>query len=134
MNEALTALMLGHAPLAALVENRVHWRMQPRSVSGFPYVNLAVISDPRAYHMAGASALRSTRVQVDAWAETYAAAKAVSRTVDDFLSGYRGTSGGIHFQGVFVSDERDLTDKTTGEERQLFRISVDLQISWYKEA
>ncbi|MFW2541531.1 DUF3168 domain-containing protein [Primorskyibacter sp. 2E107] len=133
MEEALTALLLGHAPLQALVGTRVHWLTQPRGVTGFPYLNLTVISDPRSYHMGGESALRQSRVQADAWAETYAGAKDVGRALGGFLSGYRGVSDGINFQGVFVGDDRDLTDRTTGEERQLFRISVDLQISWNKE-
>ena len=135
MEEALTDLLLGHAPLQAIVGKRVHWLLQPRGVSGFPYLNLTVVSDPRAYHMAGQSGLRQTRVQVDMWAETYAAAKAASRVITDeaFLSGYAGKKGGINFQKIGIGGERDLTDQTTGEERQLFRISVDLEISWNKE-
>jgi Protein of unknown function (DUF3168) len=135
MIEALTALLLGHAPLQATVGDRVHWLLQPRGVSGFPYLNLTVISDPRSYHMKGQSSLRQTRVQVDIWAETYTAAKAVAGVVTDegFLSGFTGSSLGINFQKIGVGDERDLTDQTTGEERQLFRISVDLEISWNKE-
>jgi hypothetical protein len=54
-------------------------------------------------------------------------------TAETFLSGYAGTTAGIVMQKVGVAGERDLTDQTTGEERQLFRISVDLEISWNKE-
>jgi len=128
------ALLLGHAPLAALVGNRVHWLVQPRSVTGFPYVNLTVVSDPRSYHMKGETGLRKTRVQVDAWAETYEGAKAVADAVTDYLSGYSGAINGTAFQSIFIVGSRDLTDSTTGEERQLFRISVDLETSWHKES
>jgi len=133
MEEALTALLLGHAPLQVLVGTRIHWLLQPRQVSGFPYVNLTVVSDPRSYHMAGQSGLRKTRVQMDVWAETYSAAQAVERVITDFLSGFRGSEADTNLQGVFIGGARDLTDQTTGEERQLFRISVDLEISWNKE-
>ena len=134
MKEALTALLLQHTPLQGLVGDRIHWLRQPRDAFGFPYVNLTVISDPRSYHMAGESALRTTRVQVDVWAEKYGEAEAVQRLLADLLSGYRGTSDGVRFQGIFVGGERDMTDQTTGEERQLFRINVDLSISWNKES
>lgn len=135
MEEALTALLLGHAPLAAELGTRIHWRMQPRKGTAFPYLNLSVISDPRSYHMGGETALRQTRVQADVWAETYSEAKAIVRllTSPAFLSGYRGTGEGVRFQGIFVGDPKDFTDQTTGEERQLFRISVDFLISWNKE-
>lgn len=133
MEEALTALLLGHAPLQALVGNRIHWLVQPRHASGFPYVNLTVVSDPRSYHMAGQSGLRKTRVQVDVWAESYSSARSVERVIADFVSGFRGAGSGVNFRGVFIGGARDLTDQTTGEERQVFRISVDLQLIWNKE-
>ena len=133
MKEALTSLLLGDAALQALVAGRIHWLRQPRQAEGFPYVNLTMISDPRSYHMAGPSRLRTTRVQLDVWAETYAEAEAVKEAVDDLLGGYRGTLGRVRFQGIFLGGERDLNDQTTGEERQLFRINVDLSISWKKE-
>lgn len=133
MEEALTALLLGLVPLQAHVGDRIHWVRQPSAVGHFPYLNLTVISDPRSYHMKGESALRSTRVQADFWAETYSATKAAQEAMTDALSGYSGVQSGVRFQGIFIGEDRDLTDKTTGEERQLFRISVDLLISWNKE-
>jgi len=135
MEEALTSMLLGHAPLQALVGARVHWLMQPRDVSGFPYLNLQVVSDPRTYHMKGQTGLRQTQVQFDVWSETYSVTKSVVDVItdDQFLSGYQGSSNGIDFRGIFVSGKRDLTDSTTGEERQLFRASVDFEISWKKE-
>lgn len=133
IEEALTALLLAHVPLQAQVGSRIHWGRQPRDVRGFPYVNLSVVSDPRGYHMKGQSDLRQTRVQVDVWAEHYADATGVERVISDHLSGFVGVQSGAKIQGIFISEARDLTDQTTGEERQLFRISVDLEMSWNKE-
>ena len=134
MNEALTSLLLADPPLAALVADRVHWLRLPRRVSGFPYLNLQVISDPGDYHTLGDSGWHSTRVQADAWGESYSDAKAVERALRARLSGWRGVWGGIFFQGVFVVESRDLSDATAGEERQLFRIQTDLSIKWALEA
>lgn len=134
MEEALTALLLDHAPLQALLGGRVHWLVQPRDAAGFPYLNLQVVSDPHLYHMAGSSTLRRTRVQADIRAETYAGAKTVARGLNALLSGYRGVHAGVGFQGIFVGGARDLSERTAGGERQLFRISADLEISWTMES
>lgn len=133
MNEALTALLLGHVPLADLITDRVHWGRQPAHAKGFPYLNLTRVFAPRDYHMRGETDLRKTRVQIDIWAETFGAADAVQDTLASVLSGFRGSLEGVSFQGIFIVGSRDLTDQTTGGERQLFRISVDYQISWNKE-
>ncbi|QBF32146.1 DUF3168 domain-containing protein [Thalassococcus sp. S3] len=133
MEEALTTLVLGHAPLRDLVGGRVHWLRQPRDAEGFPYVNLTLVSDLHAYHMEGPSGLHRTRVQTDTWAETYGTATSVRRALTDHLSGFRGREGAIRFQGIFVGEARDFNDETTGGERQLFRASVDLDISWNEE-
>lgn len=134
METALTSVLLGSAPLTALVADRVHWLRQPDGVTGYPYVNLTLVSDPRGYHMGGPSALRKSRVQVDVWAETYLGAVAVAKVLDALLSGFSGAVGDVSFQGIFIVGEGDFTDKTAGGERQLFRRRVDLSLSWEKES
>ncbi len=133
MEEALTALLLGHAPLTGLVGQRVHWLRQPVGDAAFPYVNLQIAGGDRSYHMQGETGLRKTRVQADVWAENYTSSKAVMRAFEDVLSGYSGSILGVKIQGAFMEQPRDLTDETTGAERQLFRLTVDTEISWHLE-
>ena len=130
MEEALTSLLLADAALIALVGDRVHWVRQPADAGGFPYVNLQVVSGGVDYHLQGASGLRQNRVQVDAWAEDYAAQKAVERAILAAVSGYSGTVSGVDLHGVFVTSQRDLPDQTPDGERNLFRSSIDLEVSW----
>lgn len=132
MRDAFTSLMLGHAPLVAWVSDRVHWSMQPAQVDRFPYINLTVVSDPRRYHFQGVSDLRQTRVQLDVWAESCGEAVEVEAVVDAFLSGFSGDVDGISFRAIMLDQSGDLTDRNAGSERQLFRQSVDLFISWKK--
>lgn len=133
MQEALTAHLLSDAALTALVSDRVHWLLLPAQVGAFPYVRLQGVDAPRSYHSKGASALHIDRVQVDAWAETYASAKAVERALEARLSGFVGVVSGVEFQGVFMLDSRDLTDTTAGAERRLFRLQADFEFAWKME-
>ncbi|MGK7653151.1 tail completion protein gp17 [Roseovarius sp. B08] len=130
MEEELTVLILDDANVSSFVGDRVHWLRQPQSVKVFPHLNLQVISDPRSYHMKGPSGVVKTRIQADVRAETYGTAKQTMRALYARLSGFKGLRGSIEFMGIFVSAGRDLNEETAESERQLFRISADLEISW----
>lgn len=133
MQEDLTALLLAAPTIAALVDTRVHWGRLPATVQGRPYINMAVISDPRSYHFQGATGLRQTRVQFDIWAESATSAKDVAAAVEALLSGFRGVVGVTNFRGVFLDAERDLTGDTAGENVALFRRVQDYNINWFLE-
>jgi len=130
MQEALTSLLLAHAPLTGLVGTRVHWLRLPEAVKGYPYVNLQVVSAPQSYHSQGVDVLEQTRVQVDVWAETYTSAVAVVRVLETLLSGYRGDVGSVQFRGIFLDGARDGTGETVKGEKVLFRHSMDFMINW----
>lgn len=130
MQAQLTSLLLSHAPLTALVGTRVHWLRLPESVSGYPYVNLQVVSGPVTYHSKGVSALEQTRVQADIWADTYTSAEAVARALKDLLSGYRGDLGGVKFRGIFLDGARDGDGETVKGQKYLFRHTMDFKINW----
>lgn len=131
MEEQLIALLLGDAMLSGLVGNRIFWmKMEPNG--SLPRIVLNVISDSADYNMNGVSGLRSSRVQIDCYGETYASAKSVSRAVDGVLSGYKGTSGAIKFDGIFLIDQRDAIEDDDAPD-DLFGVSADYQI-WHKES
>jgi len=127
MEEALTTYLLANT---ALCGSRVHWMVNPQSVSTFPFMNLSVISSPREYNMAGPEDYTKSRVQIDVWAEKYSTAKTAAREIITALSGYKGTVSGVSFQGVFIDGERDLTGEKAGAEAQLYGVSVDIIINW----
>lgn len=130
MQEELTSLLLGHAPLTGLVGMRVHWLRLPESVKGYPYVNLQVVSGPVTYHSKGATALEQTRVQADVWAETYTSVVAVAGALKGLLSGYRGDVDGVKFRGIFLDGARDGDGETVKGEKYLFRHTMDFMINW----
>lgn len=133
MKAELTNLLLGDATLAALVGDRVHWMRKAKSAGGTPYVNLQVIDDPENYHLRGVTTLKQTQIQCDVWGKTYSEMDAGQAALVALVSGFSGAIGNVNFQGIFVTGARDLDDETTGAESQLFRKSVDLEISWNTE-
>lgn len=124
------ARLLATAGLTALVSNRIHWIVAPQAVAA-PYMILSVISSVPGYTMNGQDALTESRVQVDIYAKTYAAAKSIAAQVKSALSGFRGTISGVLFDGIFIASERDtFTDDASPSD--LLGVSIDLMV-WSKE-
>lgn len=129
MRDDLTALMLNLAGVAALVENRVHWRRQPADQDAKPYLNLSQVGENEDVDSDGRTGLVTTRVQFDAWADNVDAAWRVARALREGLNGYRGTIGGTLFQGVFMAGGGgDLNDDQAGAD--VFGVSTDFLIVW----
>lgn len=117
MEEAITAL------LASVAGGRRHWGRAPQTVSR-PFLVLNRIDGVPDYVMRGASGYVASRVQIDAYADTYTAAKAAARDTIAALSGYRGGT----ILGIFVVSQRDLPAADAGEVNHLFRVSIDIMI------
>ncbi len=101
MEEDLTAF------LNAQVGGDIHWRRQPIKQNSFPYINLTFVAAPTGYNTTGETDTQQVSIQVDAWAETYAAAVTLARSVHAALSGYSGTQGATNFQGIWKEGEFD---------------------------
>lgn len=127
MDEALTALLLANAALAALIGNgdRLYWDTIGQGKDN-PAVVMYLISGIPDYHMTGPSGLVESRVQIDARGTTRASARAVANAVESVLSGYRGTVGAIKFGGIFKDGARSRFDKTEAE--AFYVVSADYRI------
>jgi hypothetical protein len=111
METSLMALLVGYAPLAALVGNRIYWDEIPQGTVR-PCIVMFVVSSTPGYTFEGADPLVPVRVQIDCQVTTASSAKvALAKTVNDLLSGYKGTVGGTKFSGIFQLLTRDRTDK-----------------------
>jgi hypothetical protein len=56
------------------------------------------------------SPLKVVRVQVNSWADTYAAAQALAAEVETTLSRYRGTLADIRVLDILLDNEMSLND------------------------
>ena len=124
MEANLIAKLLATAGVTALVSTRINWSRRPQG-SALPAIVLHRIDGAPDYHHAGASGLVQSRVQVDCWAVSYGAAKAIARAVETAVTAQTFTQGATRFDVILIADERDSTfDETT----PLFRTSLDLMI------
>ena len=91
----LISYLEGYAGLAALISTRIYHMMKPQSVV-YPCVTFQRIDTPRIHTMDSSGAtgtLARPRIQFDAWADTYTAAKNITDQLRAALNGKRGSIG-----------------------------------------
>ncbi|MGE4297037.1 MAG: DUF3168 domain-containing protein [Desulfovibrionaceae bacterium] len=99
----ITAVLLHDATVAALAGTRVHPAPLPRGCA-LPAISYARISGGQVYSLAGYSGLENPRIQVDCWAETYDAAKALATAVRAAMD--RATT----FNALVIGDRDQFSD------------------------
>ena len=102
-----------------------HWGERPQG-GGYPAVVLNTIGGAEGLTMKGPDGLLQSRVQVDAYALSYAEAKAAARAIISALHGYRG--GG--FRLVEHVATRDSREGGTNEAERPYRVSLDFMANW----
>lgn len=120
------ARLLADATVAGLIGNRVYWGERPQG-SAYPAILMQTVSDPRPVHLKDYENTRSTLVQMDVYATTYAAALSIAKAAIAALKVPDVISGKV-FGPTFVDGQRDTVEPsgTTNIHRQ----SVDLNI-WH---
>jgi len=84
-----------------------------------PAVTYRVLSTT-ATHLFGTDAdVEAVRVQVDCWATSYSAVRALAAEVSAALNRYSGTVNGIVVRDVLLQTELDLHEEDTGLRRVL---------------
>lgn len=127
MQTKLANLLLAHAPLAALVGNRVQWDTLPQG-SPAGQISMTLVSGIADYHMQGPSGLAFARVQFDCRDGTAAKARAIAEALEARLSGFRGVFQGYQFQGCFEVGQRTSFGKV--ESHTWFTDMRDFEIWW----
>jgi hypothetical protein len=121
METALRARLIAAAPVVALVGQRITWVERPQA-AGLPAITLQNVTDERAQSFSGFDGLQPGYVQIDVWALSYAAGKAIKDAVIAALVP-AGIQSGVRFDRGFVS-ARDLSEKT--DTAFIYRPSIDL--------
>ncbi len=76
----------------------------------------------------GPSGLAHPRIQIDVWADTYAAVKAAATQVRLALDGYAGTVDGVVIKAVILNGDGDRYE----DHPKRHRVSMDFTI-WHQE-
>ncbi len=86
----------------------------------YPLILYTRISGVRDHHFQGPSGIVRTRMQIEAWAETYSGAKTLAAAIRGALDGYTGTGIG----SCLLDNERDIYEP----ELNVYRVVYDFQI------
>lgn len=121
---ALVDRLLADPGVAGLVGDRIHWGIVPQGTP-LPYVRLQVVSDPRPQHLKGYEGARTSRVQSDSFAATYAASRAIAEAQVAALT-EPADHGGVRFGGIAAQGPRDLGED--GDDGFIHRASIDLLV------
>ena len=111
IEEGIKGRLTAFAGLVALISTRTFEGGIPQGET-LPCVTFNRISTPRihTHDTSGSTGLAHPRFQFDAWATTYASAKAITDQVRAALNGYKGTitvgASTVKIQAALVDDER----------------------------
>ncbi len=127
LEAGIYARLSGYANLVSLVSLRIYPEVLPQDCP-FPAVSYHKVSETPEHAMSSEAGVRSSRVQVSSFAETYVGVKAVLTQVKAALSRYRGTMGSTVFQNILLDGTWDIYEPDTG----IYHCPADF-IVWYEE-
>lgn len=133
IEQALYAILSGHAGLSSLVDNRIYPIVLPQGPL-LPAVTYQRVSGEREETHDGPSGLARPRFQVSCWAQilpgvnAFDQARAVAEQVRLALDGYQGTAGGVQIEVIQLENEVDLFEPET----QIFHSAIDFTV-WHQE-
>lgn len=128
MDQALVTYLRDTAAIAALVGTHIDWGLRPQG-SALPALGLTVISRIPVDSDEGDSGLYQTRVQVDCWAASMTAAKALAAPVKAALSGRRIETTPSFLQAVWTENETDYPSEMDKGGLPIMRVSIDFLIN-----
>lgn len=124
----LMAYLRTSATISALAGSRI----TPAAASQgtvLPYITVEAITRGPLYADDGAVGLTQDRVQIDCWATTYAAARALGDAVIARLSAARDvTQGATTFVHMLIDNTQDLREAGSNAYEYTFRMSLDVII------
>lgn len=95
LESALRAAIIADDGVKA-VTTRCYYNYIPQSPT-YPLIVMQRVTGNRIHHLGGPSGAVRPRFQIEAWAETYAAAKGLANLIRAALDGKEHTQGGVKF-------------------------------------
>lgn len=123
---AIYALMMASSEISGAADDRIYPLVAPDCVAT-PYITYQRISGERWNSLAGSVGKAQPRIQIDVWAETYAAAKQLGDAIRRALDGYRGTVGGIRIGALRIESDQDFFENDPVP--ALYRVSMDFRVT-----
>lgn len=131
---ALRSHLLARAALVALIGERIFPAAAPQGAV-LPRVVYQRVTTDAVQSLRGASGLEGARIQLDAYAATYAQAAAIAHEIKQATIGHVGFMGGGESKGIVLLDERDLPadPPAGGGATPIYRRMIDIRV-WFEIA
>lgn len=132
IEEAVFTKLTTTAAVSALIGTRMRPQLAAEA-DQYPMLVYDKESDGALGHMSGTTHLSHCTISLDAWATTYAAAKAIRDAVRTALKGYSGTSSSVQIRRAMLIENRDRLESAVGmEQRRMYAAGLNIDI-WYAE-
>lgn len=133
--QVVYALLVADVSMAAAVGTKIYPNLAPESATR-PYQVLTRIDGVQEHHVRAASGCSRVRIQLDSYADTYAAAKALARLARMALDGYQSasvsdTDGGTltNVRIRLLSDQDGFDEPIAGKGRGVHRVIQDYEVA-----
>lgn len=126
IEQALAAILKADATVAAIT-TRVYPNFIPQAPT-YPLIVYQKITGYRDHALTGPTGKAHPRFQVEAWAETYSAAKALANAIREALDGKALSSGSVVIGSSIIQSERDWYEDAA----EAHRIIMDFNF-WHDE-
>lgn len=123
IEEAIRAIIIANSTVAAITPRCFYLGTIPQKPE-YPFTASGKATGGRDHHLRGASGVAYPRFQIEAWAETYTAAKALANAVRKALDGYSGTVGTVDVRSILILSERDFYEEAVKAHRIIMDFSV----------
>lgn len=125
VEQGLRARLVGSTAVNSLASTRVYPLQLPQEPK-FPACTYELVSAVRESVMGQDTGQVHARMQVTAWAKTYAAASGLSEGVREAVQRWSGTSTGVVIDEIFIEDEGVFFD----EETETHAHTLDLMVHY----
>ncbi len=122
---ALFTYLSGDSNITSVVSSRIYPLISPQNPTA-PYVTYDEGNDNRQRSFDGQNVLTEAFFDVDAWAETYAAAKALQKKLITSLKSFEGTISTIPIFMTTASSGPDVYE----DQVKLYRCNVQILVSY----
>ena len=126
IEEAIHDILIADSAVQALT-TRCYPSTLPQDPA-YPLILYMRVYGARENALEGPVGMANPHFQIETWAKTYAAAKALAQAVRNALNGYRGTSGTVRIGSFLIQSERDVYESAVA----CHRIIMDYSI-WHDE-
>ena len=130
MIDALIAYLLAYSAITTLTGQRIRPVVRKQGDVP-PCIVVAPITSLGNYSTNAPTDLYETRVQIDCYGLTFNQADTLSKAVRRRLNGQKFITGGVDFQGLFLTSLRSSYEAADADQR-IHRASIDFRV-WHSE-